>query len=109
MKKGLIALLIAGAAAGAAAAIIYDKIEEEKAKKEGVERAALKERLLNMLQKQEEEPDPMLEICYYAERGSVYHMSRSCRHIADRDDIVMATVGDAIAAGKERVCSLCKE
>ncbi len=123
MKKSLFALAMTGVAIGAAAvcvtgavaaisAIVYDKIEEAKAERAGIERAAMRARLAQLaakVTKKEEESDDSCEICYYAERGRVYHMNRNCRHIADNENVVMATVDQAQEAGKVRKCALCGE
>ncbi len=46
---------------------------------------------------------------YWLEGGSVYHAQADCRHIAhaDADKIKSGDISEAIADGKERLCSSC--
>ena len=45
-------------------------------------------------------------IVYWTKDGKVWHSSRDCRYIKN-SEVESGTANDAIAAGKERVCSSC--
>lgn len=119
MKKGTIALTVVGATVGAAAACFagtvaaccvaaYVTIENAKAKRAGKPRLTIIKRKTKP-QVEEVHSEAAPEMCYFAERGSVYHMSKDCRHIAGKEGVITATVEEAVAAGKERKCALCGE
>ena len=119
MKKGVVALTVIGATVGVAAVCFtgtvaaccvaaYVTIENAKAKRTRSPRVILMKKKSEP-QIKEEAPAPTPEICYYAERGGVYHTCRDCRHIAGKEGIITATVQEAVTAGKERKCALCKE
>ena len=47
-------------------------------------------------------------IVYWTKSGGVWHSSRDCRYIKN-SEVESGSVDDAIAAGKERVCSSCSK
>lgn len=44
---------------------------------------------------------------YWVEKGKVWHLSSDCSYIKKSKSLISGTVGDAISAGKEKVCSRC--
>lgn len=45
-------------------------------------------------------------LVYWTKNGTVWHTDRECSRIK-KSDVVEGTVEEAIAAGKERICSFC--
>lgn len=46
-------------------------------------------------------------IVYWVEKGQVWHTSKSCSYISNKDNVISGTQEQALEAGKERVCSRC--
>lgn len=51
--------------------------------------------------------DDAIVLC--SKNGSVYHSTRACYHISDSAEIIEGSVADAVAAGKTRLCSTCRD
>jgi len=47
------------------------------------------------------------EVCYYVEKGSVWHASKSCSSLKKSENIIESDLEGAEIAGKARPCSKC--
>lgn len=63
----------------------------------------------------EEGNDPALDeqtlkrTCYFVSGGSVWHYDENCSALSKSKEVICGIVEDAIAAGKTRACSKCKD
>lgn len=58
---------------------------------------------------QEETKEPADGIVHWTAGGEVWHESRSCNRISQRSPMITGSIDEAIAAKKERACSVCCE
>lgn len=54
-----------------------------------------------------QEETPQNGIVFWLSSGSVYHLSKTCHHIREKEGVLEGTVNEALAAGKLRACSSC--
>ena len=54
-----------------------------------------------------QEETPQNGIVFWLSGGSVYHLSKSCHHVREKEGVLQGTVDEALAAGKLRACSSC--
>lgn len=52
-------------------------------------------------------PDTAEESVYWVPSGKVWHTKENCKSLSRSKNVESGTAGDAIAAGKERVCAIC--
>lgn len=58
---------------------------------------------------QEETKEPADGIVHWTAGGEVWHESRSCNRISQTSPVITGSIDEAIAAKKERACSICCE
>ncbi len=46
---------------------------------------------------------------HWTQGGSVYHTDAGCYHLKRADEVLHGTVGEAEAAGKEKLCATCEK
>ena len=60
-----------------------------------------------LAEREANEKTPYNGICYWLEKGSVYHVNPDCTYIVGKTNVRSGTLDEATAAGKERASSLC--
>lgn len=54
-----------------------------------------------------QEKTPSNGIVFWLSGGSVYHLSKACHHVSEKEGVLEGSVDEALAAGKLRACSSC--
>ena len=49
------------------------------------------------------------KVVFWTESGSVWHSFKDCGHLKNSKEILSGSVDDAIAAGKEKLCTTCQK
>ena len=55
----------------------------------------------------EDSVEPLEDIVYWTENGSVWHKTKDCSSLSRSKNIISGSELDAISSGKERVCKRC--
>ena len=112
MKKSLILMACVSVVALALAACHRESGFSAGAEMNVDEIKAYREKLLeeNAAETASEEDDlikEMPDVCYYVEKGSVWHASKSCSSLKKSENIIESDLEGAELAGKARPCSKC--